>query len=31
MNSCETCPWRHPETCKVCKQNQKKEEKNVPR
>jgi len=25
---CETCPWKHPDTCRICKQNQEKEVQN---
>ncbi len=23
-NPCKNCPWRHPETCKVCQQDREK-------
>lgn len=26
---CETCSWRHPETCKVCKQAKSEDEKDI--
>jgi len=29
-DSCISCPWKHPETCKACKQDQDKEKLDLP-